>query len=135
MLRHLAVVVHPSPPSVMRVASWNVNSVKARLDHIRDWLVADSCDVLLLQEIKSQTENFPLDVFAEMGWHAAVHGQKSYNGVAIISRPIEDVGVAYLAIQMMTRRAISRQQSKAPVSLAFIFQTEIQHRVQNLTTN
>ena len=76
----------------MRVASWNVNSAKARLDHISDWLAADSADVLLLQEIKSQTENFPRDVFTDKGWHVAVHGQKSYNGVAIISRhPIEVV--------------------------------------------
>ena len=76
----------------MRVASWNVNSAKARLDHISDWLATDSADVLLLQEIKSQTENFPRDVFTDKGWHVAVHGQKSYNGVAIISRhPIEDV--------------------------------------------
>jgi exodeoxyribonuclease-3 len=76
----------------MRVASWNVNSAKARLDHINDWLAGDSADVLLLQEIKSQTENFPRDLFVDKGWHVAVHGQKSYNGVAIISRnPIEDV--------------------------------------------
>ena len=76
----------------MRVASWNVNSANKRLDHINDWLAADSADVLLLQEIKTQTENFPRDLFVDKGWHVAVHGQKSYNGVAIISRhPIEDV--------------------------------------------
>ncbi len=76
----------------MRIASWNVNSAKARIDHIRDWFAAGGADVLLLQEIKSQNESFPFDVFAEMGWHVAVHGQKSYNGVAIVSRyPIENV--------------------------------------------
>ena len=92
MPRRPAVVALPSLSEAMRIASWNVNSAKARLDHIRDWLAADSADVLLLQEIKSQTENFPRDVFTSMGWHVAVHGQKSYNGVAIISRhPIEDV--------------------------------------------
>ncbi len=86
------VVALPFPSSLMRVASWNVNSAKARLDHINDWLAADGVDVLLLQEIKSQTENFPRDLFVEQGWYVAVHGQKSYNGVAIISRyPIEDV--------------------------------------------
>ena len=51
--------------NVMRIAGRNVNSAKARLDHIKDWLAADSADVLLLQEIKSQTENFPRDLFVD----------------------------------------------------------------------
>ena len=76
----------------MRIASWNVNSAKARLEHITDWLAADNTDILMMQEIKSQDENFPRDAFKDLGWHIAVHGQKSYNGVAIASRfPIEDV--------------------------------------------
>ena len=76
----------------MRIASWNVNSVKARLPIITDWLASDRCDVLLMQETKSQDENFPQQMFADAGWHTAFHGQKSYNGVAIASRlPIEDV--------------------------------------------
>ena len=76
----------------MRIASWNVNSAKARLEHITGWLAGDNTDVLLMQEIKSQDENFPRDAFTDMGWHIAVHGQKSYNGVAIASRfPLEDV--------------------------------------------
>jgi exodeoxyribonuclease-3 len=76
----------------MRIASWNVNSAKARLEIITGWLQGDNTDVLLMQEIKSQDENFPVDVFKELGWNVAVHGQKSYNGVAIASRlPIEDV--------------------------------------------
>lgn len=75
----------------MRIASWNVNSAKARLPHITEWLAGDNADILLMQEIKSQDENFPRDAFTDMGWHIAVHGQKSYNGVAIASRfPIED---------------------------------------------
>ena len=76
----------------MRIASWNVNSVKARLPIITDWLASDRCDVLLMQETKSQDENFPQQIFADAGWHTAFYGQKSYNGVAIASRlPIEDV--------------------------------------------
>jgi len=76
----------------MRIASWNVNSAKARLDHIQAWVAADNADILLLQEIKSQDENFPRDVFTDLGWHVAVHGQKAYNGVAILSRlPITDL--------------------------------------------
>ena len=76
----------------MRIASWNVNSIKARLDIVTGWLASDTCDVLLIQETKSQDVNFPIDAFQAMGWHVAIHGQKSYNGVAIASRfPLEDV--------------------------------------------
>lgn len=76
----------------MRIASWNVNSAKARLDHITGFLAADKTDILLMQEIKSQDANFPREVFTEMGWHIAVHGQKTYNGVAIASRfPMDDI--------------------------------------------
>ncbi|WP_348721000.1 exodeoxyribonuclease III, partial [uncultured Candidatus Puniceispirillum sp.] len=76
----------------MRIASWNVNSAKARLDHITGWLAGDNADILMMQEIKSQDDNFPRDAFKDLGWHIAVHGQKSYNGVAIASQfPIEDV--------------------------------------------
>ena len=75
----------------MRIASWNVNSVKARLPIITHWLASDRCDVLLMQETKSQDENFPQQLFADAGWYTASHGQKSNNWVAIASRlPIED---------------------------------------------
>jgi len=76
----------------MRIASWNINSIKSRLDIVINWLESGSCDVLLLQETKSQDENFPRDAFESIGWHVAIHGQKSYNGVAIASRlPLLDV--------------------------------------------
>jgi len=92
MPRLHAVVAPLFPYKNMRIASWNVNSAKARLDHIKDWIADDKADVVLLQEIKSQDENFPNDVFNDIGWHVAVHGQKSYNGVAILSRyPLADV--------------------------------------------
>ncbi len=70
----------------MRIASWNVNSAKARQDHIMDYLSAGACDVLLMQETKTQDPNFPVDLYAEIGWNVAFHGQKSYNGVAIAAR-------------------------------------------------
>lgn len=69
----------------MRVATWNVNSVKARLPNITDWLTANRPDVVLLQELKCETAAFPLDAFTALGYHAAVVGQKSYNGVALLS--------------------------------------------------
>jgi exodeoxyribonuclease-3 len=71
---------------MLRIASWNVNSIKARLDIVTGWLANDHCDVLLMQETKSQDVNFPISAFDNIGWHVAFHGQKSYNGVAIASR-------------------------------------------------
>jgi exodeoxyribonuclease-3 len=76
----------------MRIASWNVNSTNARLEIIIKWLSLGSCDVLLMQETKSQDINFPIESFSSIGWNVAIHGQKSYNGVAIASHlPIEDI--------------------------------------------
>ena len=70
----------------MRIATWNVNSIKMRFNAVRDWLAAGNADVLCLQEIKCEAEAFPVDEFREIGFEAAVVGQKSYNGVALLSR-------------------------------------------------
>lgn len=70
----------------MKVASWNVNSIKVRLEHVLDWLDVTKPDVLGLQELKMQTDAFPADAFKEVGYHAAVDGQKTYNGVALLSK-------------------------------------------------
>ncbi len=87
-----AAVARLFPCEQMRIASWNVNSINARLDIVTDWVVGDHCDILLIQETKSQDVNFPAVAFEDIGWHAVFHGQKSYNGVAIVSRyKIEDV--------------------------------------------
>ncbi|MGC6517952.1 MAG: exodeoxyribonuclease III [Candidatus Puniceispirillaceae bacterium] len=76
----------------MRIATWNVNSVKARLAHVIEYCKAGHTDILLLQELKMTDENFPYEAFADIGWQVAVHGQKTYNGVAILSpHPIEQV--------------------------------------------
>jgi exodeoxyribonuclease-3 len=76
----------------MKIASWNVNSLKVRLQHVLDWLQAEQPDVLGLQETKSQDENFPLEEIEALGYHVSFSGQKTYNGVALISKyPIEDV--------------------------------------------
>lgn len=70
----------------MRLATWNVNGLKARLDFVALWLKARDPDVVGLQELKMPTDEFPHDVFAELGYHALVHGQKGWNGVAILTR-------------------------------------------------
>ena len=76
----------------MRIATWNVNSVRARLPVVLDWLATAAPDVLLLQEIKCQDDGFPALEFQSLGYRTAVHGQKSYNGVAILARlPPEQV--------------------------------------------
>lgn len=76
----------------MKIATWNVNSVKARLEPALAWLKQANPDVVALQEIKTVDENFPREAFEALGYNCAVHGQKSYNGVAILSkRPLEDV--------------------------------------------
>ena len=68
------------------VASWNVNSIKVRAPQVADWLAARLPDVLLLQELKVTTEAFPREPFEELGYRPLVHGQKTWNGVAILSR-------------------------------------------------
>ncbi len=70
----------------MRIATWNVNSVKARLPNVLEWLAAANPDVVLLQEIKCETDSFPALEFQSAGYQTQALGQKSYNGVAILSR-------------------------------------------------
>ena len=70
----------------MKIISWNVNSVRARIENIKYYIKESSPDILLLQEIKTQNENFPNDDFKKFGYTSYVFGQKSYNGVAIISK-------------------------------------------------
>lgn len=74
------------------IATWNVNSVRTRLVHLLDWLREDMPDIVLLQEIKCIDEQFPRMEIEDMGYNVITHGQKSYNGVAILSKfPLEDV--------------------------------------------
>jgi exodeoxyribonuclease-3 len=76
----------------MKLATWNVNSIKARIEPALAWLKAASPDVVALQEIKTVDEGFPREAFESIGYNCAIHGQKTYNGVAILSkRPLEDV--------------------------------------------
>jgi exodeoxyribonuclease-3 len=76
----------------MRIATWNVNSIKARLPTVLDVLTDIRADVVCLQEIKCETDAFPYLEIEEQGWSCAVNGQKTYNGVALLSKfPMEDV--------------------------------------------
>jgi exodeoxyribonuclease-3 len=70
----------------MKIASWNVNSIRVRAGHVRSWLESAQPDVLAVQEIKVPTPDFPSQQFEALGYHCAVDGQKTYNGVALLSR-------------------------------------------------
>lgn len=70
----------------MRIATWNINGLRARLDYLRLWLEDRAPDIVGLQELKLADDAFPHDAFAELGYRAVVHGQKSWNGVAVLSR-------------------------------------------------
>jgi exodeoxyribonuclease-3 len=70
----------------MKIASWNVNSLKVRLEQVQNWLQESQSDVLCLQETKTEDVNFPLSELQQAGYHVVFSGQKTYNGVAIISK-------------------------------------------------
>ena len=70
----------------MKISTWNVNSIRARIVNIKKYLKLSSPDILLLQEIKTEEKNYPYDELKEAGYISYVHGQKSYNGVAILSK-------------------------------------------------
>lgn len=77
---------------MFKIATWNVNSLRVRLGHVVDWINLHQPDVLALQELKLEDKHFPLEAFSELGYHAAYVGQKTYNGVATLSKfPIEDI--------------------------------------------
>lgn len=77
---------------MIKLATWNVNSVRMRLERLLGWLAREQPDVVCLQELKVTDEDFPRAEFEAAGWKMAVHGQKTYNGVAILSRaPLDEV--------------------------------------------
>lgn len=76
----------------MKIATWNVNSLKVRLPHVLDWLATSPVDILCLQETKTTDENFPVDEISAAGYQVVYSGQKTYNGVAILSKaPAADI--------------------------------------------
>ncbi|HIF13803.1 MAG TPA: hypothetical protein EYQ86_00030 [Bacteroidetes bacterium] len=73
-------------PTNLKIASWNVNSIRARIEHLKSWLELNQVDILALQETKVQDKEFPIADILDMGYPSLYKGQKSYNGVAILSR-------------------------------------------------
>lgn len=79
-------------PHPLKIASWNVNSVRARLPLVVEWLVSQKPDVVCLQETKCEDKNFPFEAIEDLGYNVAHFGQKTFNGVAILSKyPLDDV--------------------------------------------
>ena len=94
----------------MIIASWNVNSVRARIDNIKDYLQKFSPDIVMMQEIKTQDENFPYDDFSALDYESHVFGQKSYNGVAIISKhKLENIRTDLIKDKLKQSRIISAE--------------------------
>ena len=94
----------------MKISSWNVNSVRARIENIKDYLNKFSPNILLMQEIKTEEKNFPFSEFEDLGYHSYVFGQKSYNGVAIISKKkLENVSTDIIKDKLKQARTISAE--------------------------
>jgi len=95
---------------MFKIATWNVNSLRVRLPHVLDWLDAERPDVLALQETKLQDRDFPLDAFRQRFYHALHAGQKTYNGVAILSRlPISLIADSFPGFDDPQRRVLHAQ--------------------------
>ena len=94
----------------MKISSWNVNSVRARIENIKDYLNKFSPNILLMQEIKTEEKNFPFNEFEDLGYHSYVFGQKSYNGVAIISKKkLENLSTDIVKDKLKQARTISAE--------------------------
>ena len=92
----------------MKIISWNVNSVRARIGNILDYIKESKPDILLLQEIKTKEETFPKDDFKNYGYESFIFGQKSYNGVAIISKfKIDNIKTDFIIDNLKQSRIIT----------------------------
>jgi len=105
----------------MKIATWNVNSLTVRLPHVLDWLASAKPDALCLQETKQEDGKFPYDALREAGYHAIHNGQKTYNGVAIISpHAIESVSANIAGFEDEQRRVISATVNGVRLVCAYI---------------
>ncbi len=92
----------------MKIVSWNVNSVRARVNNVLDYIKDANPDILLLQEIKTQDKDFPYEDFKKKGYYSYVFGQKSYNGVAIISKSdIKNINKNFIKDDLKQSRIIT----------------------------
>ena len=105
----------------MILASWNVNSVRARISNILDYLKKSKIDILMMQEIKTEEKNFPFEDFKKAGYEAYVFGQKSYNGVAFVSKKkIELIDTGFIKDEKKQSRIITADIVNKSVKIKFI---------------
>ena len=108
----------------MKIASWNVNSIRARIINVLDYLKKDKPDILFIQEIKTENINFPSDEFKNLGYESYVFGQKSYNGVAFLSKiKIENIDLDFIKDDLKQSRIITGniQYKKKKIKLINIY--------------
>lgn len=105
----------------MRIATWNVNSLKVRLPHVLDWIGAHSPDIVCLQELKLDDVNFPREPIESAGYQCAISGQKTYNGVAILSRhPLADIEAGIPGFDDPQKRVVSATVGQTRVICAYV---------------
>jgi Exonuclease III len=94
----------------MKISSWNVNSVRARIVNIINYIKSSNPDILMIQETKTENINFPLSEFKNIGYEAHISGQKSYNGVAFITKiKIDDINIQFIKDKNKQSRIYYRQ--------------------------
>ena len=92
----------------MKISSWNVNSVRARIKNIINYIKLSGPDILMIQEIKTEDKNFPLNEFRDLGYESHIFGQKSYNGVAFLSKKnIENINLKFFNDKLNQARIIT----------------------------
>jgi exodeoxyribonuclease-3 len=105
----------------MKLASFNINSIRARLEIVLDWLKKESPDVLCLQETKIADKDFPKKKFEAIQYHSVFHGEKSYNGVAILSKfPLDNVKIGFDEYESEGTRIISATVKKIPIVNTYV---------------
>ena len=108
----------------MKIVSWNVNSVRARIQNILDYIKQSAPDILMLQEIKTENKNFPVGDFKKIGYDSHVFGQKSYNGVAFLSKiKFEKITTGFIKDKLNQSRIIEGdiKNKSAPIKLINIY--------------
>ncbi len=125
----------------MQIATWNVNSVRQRLDSLLAWLKERQPDIVCLQEIKCQDDAFPREPIEALGYNVAVHGQKTFNGVALLSKlPFDEVTSAARPAMTATSRPASWRRWSRPTRAwcawsASICPMATRRRARNTTTS
>ncbi|MCX8515092.1 MAG: exodeoxyribonuclease [Pseudomonadota bacterium] len=109
----------------MQIATWNVNSLKVRLPQVLEWLQTNNCDILALQELKQDNCDFPQTAFENIGYYCAFNGQKTYNGVAIISKyPLTDIIYDIPNFADPQKRVITATANKLRIICAYVVNGE-----------